>query len=148
MARFDFNRDGKKDIFDSMIEYEIYKDVMGEDDDDTDYTPPSGKKNKSYDAYDVLIWVVAILGSIPFFIFLLKHNINFITAGFWALAAFCVFFTLTSLTVYIPFKYLPFRNFWLYGGEETVAELKKWLLIDAGLFFIIGLFIHNVVVGL
>lgn len=147
MARFDFNRDGKKDIFDSMIEYEIYKDVMGEDDDDTDYTPPSSKSNKSYDAYEVLVWVVAILGSIPLFIFFLKHNINFITAGFWALAAFCVFFTLTSLTVYIPFKYIPFRSIWLYGEEKTVFEAKVVLTIDVILLFVIGLFIHNLVVS-
>ncbi|MBQ8377666.1 MAG: hypothetical protein IJX42_00870 [Oscillospiraceae bacterium] len=44
MARFDLNRDGKKDIFDSMIEYEIYKDVMGEDDEIT----PSSFSRKKY----------------------------------------------------------------------------------------------------
>ena len=123
-----------------MIEYEIYKDVMGEDDDE-DYVPSSRKKSKSYDAYDILIWIVAILGSLAPFIFFLKHGINFITAGCWALAVFCVFFYLTSLTVYIPFKYVPLRNLWLYGGEETVSQLKKWLLIDAVLLFIMGTFI-------
>ena len=51
MARFDLNRDGKKDIFDSMIEYEIYKDVMGEDD---EITPSSFSRKKIFRNKQVL----------------------------------------------------------------------------------------------
>jgi len=31
MAIFDWNGDGKKDIWDTAIEYEIYKQMFGED---------------------------------------------------------------------------------------------------------------------
>ncbi|MBE6719176.1 MAG: hypothetical protein E7571_00790 [Ruminococcaceae bacterium] len=37
MAFNDWNGDGKKDIFDDMIEYQIYKETMGESDDDFSY---------------------------------------------------------------------------------------------------------------
>ena len=41
MAFNDWNGDGKKDIYDDMIEYQIYKETMGEDDEDSS----SGNRN-------------------------------------------------------------------------------------------------------
>ena len=40
MALFDWNMDGKKDMFDSFLEYQIYNECMKDDsdhDDDSDY---------------------------------------------------------------------------------------------------------------
>jgi len=39
MAIFDWNGDGKKDIWDTAIEYEIYKQVMGDDDENDSDSP-------------------------------------------------------------------------------------------------------------
>ncbi len=41
MAMFDWNQNGKNDIADNFIEYQIYKDVTGQKD-DSSYTPRSG----------------------------------------------------------------------------------------------------------
>lgn len=41
MAFFDWNGDGKKDLFDTAIEYEIYKQVF-ENDDEKDETDDFG----------------------------------------------------------------------------------------------------------
>ena len=38
MAMYDWNHNGKKDMADDFIEYQIYKDVMGQDD-ESSYTP-------------------------------------------------------------------------------------------------------------
>ena len=39
MALYDWNKNGKKDFGDDFIEYNIYKDVMGENEDEPSYTP-------------------------------------------------------------------------------------------------------------
>lgn len=93
MARFDWNRDGKKDIFDSMIEYEVYKHVMGEDDKIT----PSSFSRKKYlknhkktkknevDIYQILGWVLIIVLTIaPYFVFR-KLGVGIVTAFFWSI---------------------------------------------------------------
>ncbi len=41
MAMFDWNQNGKNDMADNFIEYQIYKDVTGQKD-DSSYTPRSG----------------------------------------------------------------------------------------------------------
>lgn len=46
MAMHDWNGDGKKDFGDDYIEYQIYKDIMGEDDDfKPDYRKPTHRKS-------------------------------------------------------------------------------------------------------
>lgn len=44
MAIFDWNHNGKKDLADDFIEYQIYKDVMGEDNE----TSKNSKPHKSH----------------------------------------------------------------------------------------------------
>ena len=41
MAMYDWNHNGKKDMADSFIEYQIYKDVTGQKDEPS-YTPSRG----------------------------------------------------------------------------------------------------------
>ncbi len=41
MAMFDWNQNGKNDMVDNFIEYQIYKDVTGQKD-DSSYTPRRG----------------------------------------------------------------------------------------------------------
>lgn len=55
MAMYDWNHDGKKDWQDDYIEYQIYKDVMGEDD-ESSYTPRRGNGMSTFGA---IISVVA-----------------------------------------------------------------------------------------
>lgn len=49
MAMYDWNRDGKNDILDNYIEYQIYKDVTGQKD-KTSYTPSKGNGMSTFGA--------------------------------------------------------------------------------------------------
>lgn len=71
MAFHDWNGDGKRDIFDDFIEYQIYKDI-NEEDDETDYSFSSSNKSSKKSSSDsimflkillAVIWAVYILTS-------------------------------------------------------------------------------------
>lgn len=49
MAMHDWNHDGKKDMVDNFIEYQIYKDVTGQKD-ETSYTPSRGNGMSTFGA--------------------------------------------------------------------------------------------------
>lgn len=105
MARFDLNKDGKKDIFDSMIEYEMYKDVMGEDDE----TTPSAYSHKKHlgnskktphKSNDSAVYILLIVLMIVPFIVFVKLDINYFTAICWSWAIINLFFWIISPFVF------------------------------------------------
>ena len=49
MAMHDWNHDGKKDMVDNFIEYQIYKDVTGQKDEPS-YTPSRGNDMSTFGA--------------------------------------------------------------------------------------------------
>ena len=49
MAMHDWNHDGKKDMVDNFIEYQIYKDVTGQEDEPS-YTPRRGNGMSTFGA--------------------------------------------------------------------------------------------------
>ena len=49
MATHDWNHDGKKDMVDNFIEYQIYKDVTGQKD-EPPYTPSRGNGMSTFGA--------------------------------------------------------------------------------------------------
>lgn len=49
MAMYDWNNNGKKDMVDNYIEYQIYKDVTGQNKEPS-YTPSSGKGMSTFGA--------------------------------------------------------------------------------------------------
>ena len=49
MAMYDWNRNGKKDMVDNFIEYQIYKDVTGQNDEPS-YTPSRGNGMSTFGA--------------------------------------------------------------------------------------------------
>lgn len=135
MARFDLNRDGKKDIFDSMIEYEIYKDVMGEDDEITPssfsrkkYLENHKKTKKNEDGiYQILGWVLIIVLTIaPYFVFR-KLGVGIVTAFFWSIGVACLVILL------IPHE----------GSDDTNDE--DYITMIGGIIsaFLLGLFLAD-----
>lgn len=135
MARFDLNRDGKKDIFDSMIEYEIYKDVMGEDD---EITPSSFSRKKylenhkktSRKSNDSAIYILLIVLMIAPFIIFLILGINLFTAICWAWAVINLFFWIIA-----PFVYK--------GTPDANASDNIVFPLNVILGFIIGVIIRS-----
>ena len=49
MAMYDWNRNGKNDMVDNYIEYQIYKDVTGQNDEPS-YTPSRGNGMSTFGA--------------------------------------------------------------------------------------------------
>lgn len=49
MAMYDWNHNGKKDMVDNFIEYQIYKDVTGQNDEPS-YTPSRGNGMSTFGA--------------------------------------------------------------------------------------------------
>ena len=49
MAMYDWNHNGKKDMADNFIEYQIYKDVTGQNDEPS-YTPSRGNGMSTFGA--------------------------------------------------------------------------------------------------
>lgn len=49
MATHDWNHDGKNDLMDNYIEYQIYKDVTGQNDEPS-YTPSRGNEMPTFEA--------------------------------------------------------------------------------------------------
>lgn len=54
MALYDWNRDGKNDMMDNFIEYQIYKDVTGEKDKPS-YTPSKSNGMSTFGAIVIVI---------------------------------------------------------------------------------------------
>ncbi|MCM1524176.1 MAG: hypothetical protein NC120_06925 [Ruminococcus sp.] len=80
MAFFDWNHDGKKDFADDFIEYQIYQDVMNDNDEDeiqSDYIPPSKTYRSSppptADELKGLLKANAIIWSIVLILYLLGN---------------------------------------------------------------------------
>jgi len=55
MSDYDWNHDGKKDMADNLMEYEIYKDVMGTDS-GSSYTP---RRRNGMSTFGAIISVIA-----------------------------------------------------------------------------------------
>ena len=58
MAMYDWNHNGKKDMADDFIEYQIYKDVTGQDD-ESSYTPRRGGSGGGISSFGAIISVIA-----------------------------------------------------------------------------------------
>lgn len=58
MAMYDWNHNGKKDMADDFIEYQIYKDVMGQDDEPS-YTPRRSGSGSGISSFGAIISVIA-----------------------------------------------------------------------------------------
>lgn len=68
ISLYDWNGDGKNDMFDDFIEYQIYKDCTGDDDSDSDFCGYSsggscGKSSGLGKIWYILIglWVLSML---------------------------------------------------------------------------------------
>ncbi len=58
MAMYDWNHNGKNDMADDFMEYQIYKDVMGQDD-ESSYTPRRSSSGGGTSTFGAIISVIA-----------------------------------------------------------------------------------------
>lgn len=132
MAMYDWNKNGIKDFGDDYIEYQIYKDTMGEQD-DPPKLPKSKNKSifesakttdgKEVDGYDINGWIVllGILIAILAWVFLVKG----IKASNRGEDLVSFLWMLSSLAAFIFGK-------WLLMGKRVIKKdrQKKYGIVD------------------
>lgn len=98
MALYDWNKNGKKDFGDDYIEYNIYKDVMGKNDEEDrrSYTPGSS------DPSNFLVGVIGLAGAI-FGIWLIFEMFGLTINEFTVWLIFPLFPVFFIITVFFVF---------------------------------------------
>lgn len=143
MAMHDWNGDGKNDFSDDFMEYQIYKDVMGDDD---DYKPTYNKpSNNDLESKGCLILFLIVLGIIV--VVALVSTLGIVEVIIYLCAFFCVITlapTLIALYNIIINKLFDPDNEKLPVYYITLKLFLKPALICTGIFGLVILVIYFV----
>lgn len=148
MAMHDWNGDGKKDFSDDFMEYGIYKDVMGDDDDyKPTYHKPTYNKpsNDDLESKGCLILFLIVLGIM--FVIALVSTLGIVEVIIYLCAFLCIITlapTLIALYNIIINKLFDPDNEKLPVYYITLKLFLKPALICIGIFGLVILVIYFV----